>query len=174
MKYIKLHKAISDRVRQYQISEIQQLTQQFSHSFFANLATQQRTYQLCYLALFLDKHRKAHSSFGEPLLGRRCLHHLLITKYNVSILEVTKINLSQALLLLQNDLKNFEVQNPLEIGLSPKQLCENIRSDYPYWTEDIVSSHSQFTNVYDEEFPFDEFHSLVNNQEYDLAREFFL
>lgn len=56
------------------------------------------------LEAVLDAHRRKFSSHWSPLEGKRALEHLLLKKYAMPLSQIRSLNLSDIVLLLQEEL----------------------------------------------------------------------
>lgn len=89
------------------------------------------------LDAILEKHRSTYGSPWSPLVGRRALEHLLIQKHGLRLSEIRSLNLSDIVLLLQEEL------HPDNIPEAALSVLKNYN---------LISTRHVFPDILDEEW----------------------
>ncbi|MBS3894884.1 ECs1072 family phage-associated protein [Serratia marcescens] len=76
-----------------------------------------RAVHLCFLELYLERHRYVNGlAGGISLSGRTAMHHSLLLKYKWPLSEIRALSLHDSLLALQEDIFNLDSeQGPTDV-----------------------------------------------------------
>ncbi|WP_140920186.1 ECs1072 family phage-associated protein [Limnobaculum xujianqingii] len=162
--YDKLYKKIEECIR-----KCHNLDKPPSYTYENDLKVAYRCKQWFLFACLLDEHRTAYKTPWEPLIGRRCLNHLLLMRTGLSINEIRQITLCDALLLLHTELLEIEEETNSKIPCyyNLEKLYDLVKGQIARLDEETVPECFQLDGILDGEFPIDEFHRYANWTRYE-------